>query len=116
MAPWNVLVESGRRLGHPQRDRRRCAGDRAARGPRDPRSTNLETGPVSPALLPKDDPARVSYDKISAVMGPGFTTPFNVVVVSRDKPITDRAMLREIDAFQAEIAGRQAREVGRRPG
>ena len=67
-------------------------------------ATNLKTGPVSPALLPKDDPARVSYDKISAVMGPGFTTPFNIVVVSRDKPITDRAMLREIDAFQAKIA------------
>ena len=67
-------------------------------------AANLKTGPVSPALLPKDNPARVSYDKISAVMGPGFTTPFNVVVVSRDKPITDRAMLREIDDFQAEIA------------
>jgi putative drug exporter of the RND superfamily len=67
-------------------------------------ATNLNTGPVSPALLPKDDPARVSYDKISAVMGPGFTTPFNIVVVSRDKPITDRAMLREIDEFQAKIS------------
>jgi RND superfamily putative drug exporter len=67
-------------------------------------ATNLKTGPVSPALLPKDDVARVSYDKISAVMGPGFTTPFNIVVVSRDKPITDRVMLREIDAFQAKIA------------
>ena len=46
----------------------------------------------------------MSYDKISAVMGRGFATPFNIVVVSRDKPITDRAMLREIDAFQAKVA------------
>ena len=67
--------------------------------------TSLETGPISPALLPKDDPARVSYDKIAAVMGPGFGTPFNIVVVSDDKPITDRAMLREFDDFQAAIAG-----------
>jgi RND superfamily putative drug exporter len=67
--------------------------------------TTLKTGPISPALLPKDDPARVSYDKISAVMGPGFATPFNVVVVSKDSPITDRAMLRKLDTFQAKIAG-----------
>ena len=67
--------------------------------------TSLKTGPVSPELLPKDDPARVAYDKISAVMGPGFTTPFNIVVVSKDEPITDRAMLRKLDAFQEEIAG-----------
>ena len=66
--------------------------------------TSLKTGPISPELLPADDPARVAYDEISAVMGPGFATPFNVVVVSRDDPITDRAMLRRLDAFQEEIA------------
>ena len=65
---------------------------------------NLQTGPISPALLPKDDPARVAYEEISAVMGPGFATPFNLVVVSRDRPITDRSLLRELDAFQAKIA------------
>ena len=64
----------------------------------------LETGPISPALLPKDDPARVAYEEISTVMGPGFATPFNIVVVSDDQPITDRAMLRKLDAFQEEIA------------
>jgi len=53
---------------------------------------------------PADEPARVSYEKISAVMGPGFATPFNVVVVSDDEPITDRAMLRKLEAFQEEIA------------
>ena len=67
--------------------------------------TSLKTGPVSPELLPGDDPARVAYEKISAVMGPGFATPFNVVVVSENEPITDRAMLRKLDAFQEEIAG-----------
>ena len=67
--------------------------------------TSLKTGPVSPELLPADDPARVAYEKISAVMGPGFATPFNVVVVSKDEPITGRAMLRKLDAFQEEIAG-----------
>jgi RND superfamily putative drug exporter len=65
---------------------------------------NLKTGPISPAMLPKDDPARVAYDRISAVMGPGFTTPFNIVVVSRDKPVTDRALLAQIDKFQGSIA------------
>jgi putative drug exporter of the RND superfamily len=66
--------------------------------------TTLETGPVSPQLLPADDPARVAYERISTVMGPGFGTPFNIVVVSRDEPITDRAMLRKIDGFQAQLA------------
>jgi RND superfamily putative drug exporter len=65
---------------------------------------SLKTGPISPALLPADDPARVSYDKIAAAMGPGFATPFNVVLVSKDKPITDRALLRRIDGFQEELA------------
>ena len=65
---------------------------------------DVDTGPVSPELLPGDDPARVAYDEISAVMGPGFATPFNLVVVSKDQPITDRAMLRKLDAFQEEIA------------
>ena len=66
---------------------------------------SLATGPISPELLPPDDPARVAYERIGDVMGPGFATPFNIVVVSDDQPITDRAMLRELDAFQAELAG-----------
>ena len=65
---------------------------------------SIETGPVSPQLLPADDPARVAYEEISAVMGPGFATPFNIVVVSRDEPITDRAMLGRLDSFQEVIA------------
>lgn len=78
--------------------------------------TNVQTGPVSPELLPADDPARVAYDKISAVMGPGFATPFNVVVVSKDDPITDRAMLRRLDAFQEEIAADERVESVVGPG
>jgi X-X-X-Leu-X-X-Gly heptad repeat protein len=78
--------------------------------------TNVQTGPVSPELLPADDPARVAYDKISAVMGPGFATPFNVVVVSKDEPITDRAMLRRLDAFQEEIAADERVESVVGPG
>ena len=71
--------------------------------------STVKTGPVSPELLPQNDPARVAYDKISAVMGPGFATPFNIVVVSRDEPITDRALLRKLDAFQEEIAADEKR-------
>ena len=77
---------------------------------------SLETGPISPALLPKDDPARVAYEKISAVMGPGFATPFNIVVVSQGQ-----ADHRPRDAARARcLPGgdrrRHARGVGRRPG
>jgi RND superfamily putative drug exporter len=64
----------------------------------------IATGPVSPEMLPSGDTARVSYEKFAAVMGPGFATPFNIVVASKRTPITDRALLRKLDAFQQEIA------------
>jgi len=37
-------------------------------------------------------------------MGPGWPTPYNLVVVSRDRPITDKALLRQLNAFQDDMA------------
>ncbi|MFL5847087.1 MAG: MMPL family transporter, partial [Solirubrobacteraceae bacterium] len=64
----------------------------------------LETGPPSPKLLPPDDPARVAFEQVASVMGPGWPTPYNIVVVSRDKPVTDTKLLKQLEAFQAVIA------------
>jgi RND superfamily putative drug exporter len=64
----------------------------------------LETGPPSPSLLPASDGARESFEHVADVMGPGWPTPFNIVVVSRRKPITDAALLRRLDRLQAQIA------------
>ena len=40
---------------------------------------------------------RVSFERIAKVMGPGYPTPYNVVVSSTTRPITDPALLRELD-------------------
>jgi X-X-X-Leu-X-X-Gly heptad repeat protein len=42
--------------------------------------------------------------RIGVVMGPGFATPFEIVVASTESPITDRAMLRKLDTYQARLA------------
>ena len=103
LAPWNALADRGG--GWVIRNAIGAgAVATAALGVLALPLTGLQTGPVSPALLPSHDPARVSYEKIAAVMGSGFATPFNIVVASDRTPITDRAMLRKLDAFQAQIA------------
>jgi X-X-X-Leu-X-X-Gly heptad repeat protein len=65
---------------------------------------SLRTGPPSVQWLPADDAARVSYERVAAVMGPGWPTPFNIVVASDDKPITDAKLLQKLDRYQAQIA------------
>jgi RND superfamily putative drug exporter len=64
----------------------------------------LETGPPSPKLLPASDAARQSFERVAAVMGPGWPTPYNIVVVSRKQPITSAKMLAELDRFQTSLA------------
>ena len=64
----------------------------------------IDTGPPSAALLPAGDPARQSFEQVAAVMGPGWPTPFNIVVVSKQRPLTDRALLRELESFQRTLA------------
>jgi X-X-X-Leu-X-X-Gly heptad repeat protein len=67
-------------------------------------ATAIETGPPSVKLLPTGSAARASFEEVARVMGPGWPTPFNVVVASMTKPITDRVLLRELDGFQASVA------------
>ena len=37
-------------------------------------------------------------------MGAGWATPYNIVVASKDQPITSASLLRSIDSFQTQIA------------
>ena len=37
-------------------------------------------------------------------MGPGWPTPYNIVVVSKTRPITDPALLKDLNKFQAKLA------------
>jgi RND superfamily putative drug exporter len=65
---------------------------------------SLETGPPSVKYLPAGNSARVAFERVATVMGPGYPTPYNVVVVSNSKPITDPALLAKFDAYQATLA------------
>ena len=64
----------------------------------------IDTGPPSATLLPASDPARASFEQVAAVMGPGWPTPYNVVIVSKRRPLTDRALLKDLDRFQRTLA------------
>ncbi|MFA9270827.1 MAG: MMPL family transporter, partial [Baekduiaceae bacterium] len=65
---------------------------------------NLKTGPPSVDLLPEGDSARVAFERVSTVMGPGWPTPYNMLVVSEGNPITTRKTLLQLDKLQTDIA------------
>jgi RND superfamily putative drug exporter len=77
---------------------------------------SLELGPPSPLRLPEDNSARVAYEKIGQVMGPGWTAPYNILIVSETRPLTDPAVLAEIDRLQRTIAKDPAVETVVGPG
>ena len=77
-------------LGRPRRrDRHRGAASRSRCRP----ATSRPGRPTS-SMLPASTQARQAFERVSAVMGPGWPTPFNVVVVSNKQPITAPALLR----------------------
>jgi RND superfamily putative drug exporter len=65
---------------------------------------SLPTGPPTAGLLPPDNGARQSFERVAEVMGPGWPTPFNVVVYSADRPLTDKPLLLALERFQARLA------------
>jgi RND superfamily putative drug exporter len=75
---------------------------------------SLQTGPPGVSQLPKGDPARQSFEEVARVMGPGWPTPYDVIVVNPRGPITTAATLEALDQFQEEIArdGRVASVAG----
>ncbi len=77
---------------------------------------SLDTGPPSVSYLPPSDPARVSFERVATVMGPGYPTPYNVVVVSNTRPLTDPALLRDLDRFQTGLAKNPAVAAVAGPG
>jgi RND superfamily putative drug exporter len=64
----------------------------------------LNTGPPDVSALPSGAKARIAFEEVSRVMGPGFATPYNIIVVARNRPITDPATLTSINRFQHTIA------------
>ena len=64
----------------------------------------LRTGPPDVSQLPAGSKARVAFDEVSRVMGPGWATPYDLIVVSRDRPLTTPALLTGLQRFQRQIA------------
>ena len=64
----------------------------------------LNTGPPDVTQLPKSAQARQDFAAVNATMGAGWATPYNIVVASKNQPITSASLLRSIDTFQTQIA------------
>jgi len=67
-------------------------------------SLSLDSGAPSPKLLPSDNSARQSYEAVAKQMGPGWVTPFEVIVAKRQGTITTRKFLKQLNAYQRNIA------------
>lgn len=65
---------------------------------------SMNTGPPGVGQLPKHDRARLAFEQVARVMGPGWPTPYSIVVAAKSGPITTPAMLASLDRFQAQIA------------
>ena len=65
---------------------------------------NLHTGPPDIKQLPASSQARKSFEEVGKVMGPGWATPYNVLVVSDTEPITTTALLKKVSNFERRIA------------
>jgi RND superfamily putative drug exporter len=64
----------------------------------------LKTGPPSTAQLPEDAPARQDAELIASTIGPGFEAPYQLVIASKNGPITDAKSLAAINRWQHRIA------------
>jgi putative drug exporter of the RND superfamily len=64
----------------------------------------MKTGPTDITQLPKDSQARIDFQEISRVMGPGWATPYSMIVVANNRPITTPAVLNSVYGFEKQIA------------
>jgi RND superfamily putative drug exporter len=67
-------------------------------------AASLETGPPDVSMLPASNQARQDFERVAAVMGPGWPTPYNVLVVSTKRPITAPKLLRDVRDYQRQLA------------
>jgi RND superfamily putative drug exporter len=64
----------------------------------------LSTGPPGISQLPPDSAARKSFETVARVMGPGWPTPYNVIVINPKGPITTATTLAALEQLQEQIA------------
>jgi len=64
----------------------------------------LKSGPPDVSQLPASSKARIAFGEVSRVMGPGWATPYSLIVVSNTRPITTPALLTNLYKFELQIA------------
>jgi putative drug exporter of the RND superfamily len=64
----------------------------------------LKTGPTDISQLPASSKARINFQEISRVMGPGWATPYSMIVVANNRPITTPAVLDSVSGFEKQVA------------
>lgn len=77
---------------------------------------SLKSGPADISALPSSAKARIAFEEISRVAGPGFATPYNLIVVAGGRPITTPALLASLTRFQHRIAANPAVKTVIGPG
>jgi X-X-X-Leu-X-X-Gly heptad repeat protein len=65
---------------------------------------SLGSGPPDAKLLPPSSKARQDYEAVARVMGPGWVSPFEVVVTRRGAPVTTRAFLASLAKFEKQTS------------
>jgi len=64
----------------------------------------LKSGPPDVSQLPPHSQARIAFQEVSRVMGPGWATPYNVIVVANNRPITTPELLGRLYRFETQLA------------
>lgn len=64
----------------------------------------LSSGPQTITQLPATAKARIAFEEVSRVMGPGMATPYNLIVVAHNEPITTPSLMTSIERLQTQIA------------
>jgi RND superfamily putative drug exporter len=77
---------------------------------------NLSSGPPDAKLLPPGNQARQDFEAVAGVMGPGWVSPFEVIVARNGAPITTRKFLAQVGRFERGTARDRAVESVLGPG
>lgn len=63
----------------------------------------LDTGPLSARSLPAGNSDRAHYEAVERKLGPGWGTPFEIVMDGGDRPVTEPKRLKALADFQRAV-------------
>jgi putative drug exporter of the RND superfamily len=64
----------------------------------------LDTGPSSARSLPPGDADRAHFEAVVRTLGPGWGSPFEIVMDGRGRPVTEPGRLRALASFERAVA------------